>query len=674
MVEMNHSNEKALPSSINLQIGGIAPNVLRELSGIYPTFVSAFKELVSNSYDADATAVTIHLSPDASVITVEDNGMGMTPLEFQQEYIRIGGSARRSHGGLTPGGRKPIGRKGIGFLAIARYCHIVEIRSHTQKIESLSKRVPLSSLAESQARIPVLEWQLAEVYASSMTIKRIRCGDSELLPTDYAVEGANVMLAKEAWPNFTDNALVIDYVVDNRARELKATIDYDYLLGLGDAFSLESLQDFCQVELKSIDDVDAPAFTCIKLHPREFVQQELLTPQRRGRVRNIASVSGLDRFLWNLSRSIPAEYDLSALELQEHGFEALGLPISPLPFVIHVTGISETPRALKRPLLGDMDGAEFDSAALIKKQLLLNDVAGLSAQGYVLGFPSPVYPAELRGIAIRVRGVEIGPPGFLNVDNDIPVKYRALLNQISGEIIVTEGLDAITAVMPGREGFYAESTQFQTLRKYLVGNGISDFGMLGQVLTELWERQSLESSVQSIIQEAKRRRKTFLDIAHAVTELSVTAYYGRVLQRLFVCTDIKVNGLLEAPEHPVGFRNVLRDYALELTDSEESDYQIDQEHKIVRLNRDIAVTDMSLYMLGRDFTLSFREGASDASLCEIDFATDTIYINWMHLTRSKLGDDMFIKSALFWRLAYLAADGNVDIMMNLAHHLLSISA
>ncbi|HQE91722.1 MAG TPA: ATP-binding protein [Anaerolineae bacterium] len=652
---MNSSDEKTLPNPINLQIGGIAPNVLRELSGIYPTFVSAFKELVSNSYDADATLVNIHLSPDASVITVGDNGVGMTLLEFQQEYIRIGGSARRNHGGLTPGGRKPIGRKGIGFLAIARYCHTVEIRSHTQKVENFTKKVSLSGLAENQARIPVLEGHLAEVYASLMTIKRIRCGDSELLPTDYAVEGASVVLAKEAWCNFTDDILVIDYVVDNHALELKAAIDYDYLMGLGDAYNLESLQDFCQVQLRTIADVDAPAFTCIKLHLREFVRQELLTPQRRGRVRNIASVSGLDRFLWNLSRSIPTEYDLSALELQEHGFEALGLPISPLPFAAQVTGFSGISRALKRPLIGDMDGAEFDNAVLVKKQLLLNDVAGLSAQGYVLGFPNPIYPAELRGIAIRVRGVEIGPPGFLNVDNDVPVKYRALLNQISGEVIVTEGMDAVTAVMPGREGFYAESAQFQTLRKHLVGDGVSDFGILGQVLTELWERQSLESSVQSIIQEAKRRRKTFLDITHAVTELSVTSYYGRILQRLSVRTDIKANGLLEAPEHPVGFRNVLRDYALELTDSEESDYQIDPEHKVVRLNRDIAATDMSLYMLGRDFTLSFREGASDASLCEIDFATDTIYINWMHLTRSKLGDDMFIKSTLFWRLAYLAA-------------------
>lgn len=48
---------------LTLQIGGIAPNVIRELSGVYPTFVSAFKELVSNAYDADATQVAIQFSP-----------------------------------------------------------------------------------------------------------------------------------------------------------------------------------------------------------------------------------------------------------------------------------------------------------------------------------------------------------------------------------------------------------------------------------------------------------------------------------------------------------------------------------------------------------------------------------------------------------------------------------
>jgi hypothetical protein len=38
-----------------------------------------------------------------------------------------------------------------------------------------------------------------------------------------------------------------------------------------------------------------------------------------------------------------------------------------------------------------------------------------------------------------------------------------------------------------------------------------------------------------------------------------------------------------------------------------------------------------------------------------------------------MGDVLFVKSALFWRIAYLAADGDVDLMMNMAHRLLSLS-
>jgi hypothetical protein len=36
-----------------------------------------------------------------------------------------------------------------------------------------------------------------------------------------------------------------------------------------------------------------------------------------------------------------------------------------------------------------------------------------------------------------------------------------------------------------------------------------------------------------------------------------------------------------------------------------------------------------------------------------------------------MGDTMFVKSALSWRIAYLAANGDVDLMMNLAHRMLS---
>ena len=42
-----------------MRLGGIDPSILRELSGVYKPFVKAFKELISNAFDADAESVRV---------------------------------------------------------------------------------------------------------------------------------------------------------------------------------------------------------------------------------------------------------------------------------------------------------------------------------------------------------------------------------------------------------------------------------------------------------------------------------------------------------------------------------------------------------------------------------------------------------------------------------------
>ena len=650
-----------------LQISGVAPNIIRELSGIYPTFVSAFKELVSNAYDADATLVAIRLSPDLSTVTVEDNGTGMTPFEFQNEYTRIGSSAQQWDEDMTPGGRRPIGRKGIGFLAVARYCRLVEVYSHADRVVTFSESITLDTESNppEPRRIPFFQGPLAHALAPFTTMQAAR--------SEYDQDGPTLELSAEAWRKFRGRTLTVQYAVDCHAVDLQAIIDYDYLLGLEDNHNLETLQDFCRVRLVPNTDPAKPPFTRVTLHLRQFVQRELQAPQRRGRVRNVASASGLDRFLWHLSRSVPVAYDLSPQELEHCGLEEFAVPISPTPFVIQVADAANRTRELKRPLQSDMDVAALDDTALVRQPVRI-DSDGLVAQGILLGFSEPIFPAELRGIAIRVRGVEIGKPDFLGVENELPVKYRRFLSQVMGEIIVTEGLDAINTIMPGREGFYAENAQFQALRTHLLGDGTVELGALGQVLERLWKQSSVESSVARIVQEAKRRREAFLDVSQAITALSVGSRYGRDLRRLFARSDIVANGLCHVPEYQVQLPGTIGDYALELSDLTEGGYQLDVEHNIVRLNRDAEMWDSSLYILGREFDISLRNGRSNDPVCEIDFSTNTIYLNWMHPTRSKMGDAMFVKSALFWRIAYLAADGDVDLMMNLAHRLLSCSS
>src|SRR5207247_10110246 len=106
---------------VGMRLGGIDPSILRELSGVYKPFVKAFKELISNAFDADAESVRVEFADDFSAVTVTDDGVGMTPFEFRNDFTRIGGGSRRGAGEKTQKGRRRIGTRGNGMSALARH-------------------------------------------------------------------------------------------------------------------------------------------------------------------------------------------------------------------------------------------------------------------------------------------------------------------------------------------------------------------------------------------------------------------------------------------------------------------------------------------------------------------------------------------------------------------------
>ena len=76
----------------------------RVTDGIYRQPGSAIRELVSNAYDADAARVVITTDrPRFQTLTVEDDGIGMTPKALAHLLHHIGGSAKRSHQGADLG-------------------------------------------------------------------------------------------------------------------------------------------------------------------------------------------------------------------------------------------------------------------------------------------------------------------------------------------------------------------------------------------------------------------------------------------------------------------------------------------------------------------------------------------------------------------------------------------
>ena len=95
----------------------------------------ALGELIKNSYDADATRVTVRMenikNPGGTII-VEDNGTGMTALTFQRTWMRIATIDKEENPISAKYERQKSGEKGIGRFVCRK----------------LSKRLLLKSIAE----------------------------------------------------------------------------------------------------------------------------------------------------------------------------------------------------------------------------------------------------------------------------------------------------------------------------------------------------------------------------------------------------------------------------------------------------------------------------------------------------------------------------------------------
>ena len=77
----------------------------------------ALAELIKNSYDADATEVTVKFLPDKDRIEISDDGHGMTFDEFKNFWMRIGTTHKRATQSRDLK-RSMTGSKGVGRLAV----------------------------------------------------------------------------------------------------------------------------------------------------------------------------------------------------------------------------------------------------------------------------------------------------------------------------------------------------------------------------------------------------------------------------------------------------------------------------------------------------------------------------------------------------------------------------
>lgn len=105
-------------------------DIIETLSnGMYSSFYTAFDEVISNSYDSDATVVKIKIN--RSSIHIGDNGRGMD-LEGLKDYFTLGYSPKKENRVTTGMERKTIGKFGLGKITTATICdkfRLVSVRN-----------------------------------------------------------------------------------------------------------------------------------------------------------------------------------------------------------------------------------------------------------------------------------------------------------------------------------------------------------------------------------------------------------------------------------------------------------------------------------------------------------------------------------------------------------------
>ncbi|MFC4212435.1 ATP-binding protein [Pedobacter lithocola] len=122
----------------------ITPHIVKQLGEqLVSDEITALLELIKNSYDADASFVSIEINTTSEYlqeklfypehkgfIVIEDDGFGMSEETIMKSWLIISYSQKRQlkeAKKTTPKGRTPLGDKGLGRLSTQRLADICEI-------------------------------------------------------------------------------------------------------------------------------------------------------------------------------------------------------------------------------------------------------------------------------------------------------------------------------------------------------------------------------------------------------------------------------------------------------------------------------------------------------------------------------------------------------------------
>lgn len=143
-------------------------------SSLYKNAYYVLDELISNSYDADATQVDVHMSLDK--ITIRDNGEGMD-REGLDNYLWLGYSAKQRDRMTRRLKRYTIGKFGIGKLSmhvICDKCQITTVKDGIKRSLILDFDKILSHRGLSEEKIGVHETTTTEQEGTTVELTGLK--------------------------------------------------------------------------------------------------------------------------------------------------------------------------------------------------------------------------------------------------------------------------------------------------------------------------------------------------------------------------------------------------------------------------------------------------------------------------------------------------------------------
>lgn len=468
----------------------------RVTDGIYRRPSSAFRELISNAYDADATEVILQTdAPRFQRIVVRDNGRGMSPEMLADLVTHIGGSSKRTAKGkrlgtvdpsdpkLSIGGRRLIGKIGIGMFSVAQLTHHFQVITKRRGDDFRTSAVIVMKTHTEEMLATATDGDVFETGTVTITSEPaadIDAQGTEIILMELTDQARELLQGMERW-SLIDRAENGD--IDGTPPKRPS-----YHIG---RVAVDDYDVFVEEPRLPWAPTDSPETCFRKLYDavRNEVRERKATP---------VIEDSLDDYLgmiWLLSLAVPVRYidrhpfDLTAADGIGF-FKLTGRTAEPVTLTGGETiGQKLALTSSQDPLGGFrvlVDDVELMRPISFDRQLRGNSdigrplmffgkvVSGLGAVpadegGGALTFEAYLYwnqkitPKENNGVLVRVNNASgvLFDPAFLGYQ----VSELTRLRQLMSEVFITEGLDA--ALNIDRESFNFSHPHYQYLQKWV---------------------------------------------------------------------------------------------------------------------------------------------------------------------------------------------------------------